>query len=221
MTRWLAVPQDADRTSALADAIRQVKRGRVVVLPTDAGYVYAADAFSVPASDELRRLTALPESTSLNVMIGRRSTLDGIARDIPTAARAWLPRHWPGALTLIVSAQPSLRWGAGRRRFAVRMPLHPAALQVAREVGPLAVAAVSREGATSLPAESSIDPAVSIVLDVGSTALRGTSTVVDVTVTPARVLRPGSIDVNTLRAAAPGLVAEDAGPTRDSAQGEQ
>jgi len=75
-------------------------------------------------------------------------TVDGLCDEVPDAARALMAAFWPGALTVVCRAQPSLAWDLGETRgtVAVRMPDHPAALAVLRRTGPLAVSSANRTG---------------------------------------------------------------------------
>ena len=82
------------------------------------------------------------------VLIPDVRTLDGLATDVPAGARALAEAFWPGGLTLIVRAQPSLAWDLGETRgtVALRVPDHETALALLRRTGPLAVSSANRTG---------------------------------------------------------------------------
>ena len=188
---------DASEDAAFVTAASLLLRGRVLVAPLETGYVFVADAFSTSATAGIRTVRGLSADTALSVLIGRRETLAGIAYGVPASVVAALPAHWPGALTLVVRPQPSLTWGVGRTRFPVRMPLHPAALRLARDVGPLAVSPVLDSTGAPLRDLTTLDPPklVAAVLDAGTLRLHPASTVVDITASPAAVLRAGPVEV--------------------------
>ena len=82
------------------------------------------------------------------VLVGSRHTLDGLVFSLPKAARDLVDAFWPGALTIVVEHSPSLQWDLGDTdgTVAVRMPLHPVALEVLRETGPMAVSSANKAG---------------------------------------------------------------------------
>ena len=109
------------------------------------------------------------------MLVGSRYTLDGLVYSLPKAARELADAFWPGALTLYVEHSPSLQWDLGDTggRVMVRMPLHPVALEVLREVGPMAVTTANKVGspapATAEKARDELEYAVRVYLE----ALRG------------------------------------------------
>ena len=148
--------------------------------------------------------------TPLPVMVGARATVAGIALRVPDAAVALMDAFWPGPLTLLLAAQPTLAWDqpAGAP-VAVRMPLHPVALAVLAATGPLAVTAANAAGHD---APSTVDEALeqlgdvaAIVLDAGTLPRGRPSTVVDVTGEP-RIARAGELTVEQIQAACPSVI---------------
>jgi len=123
----------ADRDRGIEAAIDAVKRGDLVVLPTDTLYGIGADAFKPWAVTAL--LDAKGRRNPPPVLVGSRATLDGLVFNLPTAARDLVEAFWPGALTVVVEHAPSLDWDLGNDdgTVAVRMPLHPVALEILRE----------------------------------------------------------------------------------------
>ena len=204
-----AVP--AERATGLTRAAAAVRRGDLVVLPTDSAYGVGCDAFSVPAVRALRVAKGRGPDLALPVLIGARRTWDGIAAGLPPEARLLAEGWWPGPLTLICRAQPSLTWDLGSgATVAVRMPLHPLALELLGATGPMAVVAANRAGtlppATCADAQRQLGSAVSTYLDGGTSQDQTPSTVVDVTGPRPAVVRLGAISVEALRSVAPELV---------------
>src|SRR5699024_1871863 len=146
------------------------------------------------------------------VLIGSIQVLDALAADTPTTARQLAEAFWPGALTLIFKAQPSLSWDLGETRGTVglRQPNDPLAQQLLQQTGPLAVSSANRHGqpaATTMDAaREALGDAVSVYIDEGERGQQQPSTIVDCTVTPHRVLRSGSISIEALRSIVPEML---------------
>ena len=138
----------ADRDRGIAAAIEAVKSGELVVLPTDTVYGIGADAFTPHAVTALLNAKGRGRHVPPPVLVGSRHTLDGLVYSLPQAARDLVEAFWPGALTIIVEHSPSLQWDLGETggTVAVRMPLHPVALEVLREIGPMAVSSANKAG---------------------------------------------------------------------------
>jgi tRNA threonylcarbamoyl adenosine modification protein (Sua5/YciO/YrdC/YwlC family) len=193
------------RAAGLAAAGAALGAGRLVVLPTDTVYGLGADAFAPAAVAALLAAKGRGRDMPVPVLIGTLRTLDGIAARIPDAARELTEAFWPGGLTIVCHQQPSLRWDLGdaAQTVAVRMPLHPVALDLLKTTGPLAVSSANRTGmppATSVEAaRSQLGNDVDVYLDGGPTADTIPSTIVDVTGSRPRVLRVGSVSVEDLR----------------------
>ncbi|MDT0166957.1 L-threonylcarbamoyladenylate synthase [Actinotalea sp. AC32] len=193
--------------AALDEAVHALGRGALVVLPTGTAYGVAADAFSPTAVDALAaakgRGRVVPP-----VLVPDARTVDGLCTDVPDEVRALLAQEWPGPLTLVLRAQPSLAWDlAPDGTVAVRAPDHPAALALLRRTGPLAVTGAHRAGGTQATtveqAREALGDAVHVYLDAGPLDGGARSTVLDATVNPARVLRPGAVPVDRLAAVLP------------------
>ncbi|MDN4471761.1 L-threonylcarbamoyladenylate synthase [Demequina zhanjiangensis] len=181
-------------------AVHAVERGDVVVLPTDTVYGVGADAFQPEAVAAVLAAKGRGRQMPPPVLIPDARTVDGLAFDVPESARALMEACWPGALTVIVMAQPSLAWDLGDTHgtVALRMPDHPAALALLRRTGPLAVTSANRTGApaatTAQDAEEQLGESVAVYLDGGDSPLGEASTIVDAT-NPAglRIVRAGGV----------------------------
>jgi tRNA threonylcarbamoyl adenosine modification protein (Sua5/YciO/YrdC/YwlC family) len=138
------------------------------------------------------------------VLIATSGTLEALAVDVPGWLRSMTAELWPGPLTVVCRAQPSLDWDLGDTHgtVAVRVPDDEVARAVLLESGPLAVSSANRTGE---PAAMSVDDAermlgesVAIYLDAGRSAGGVASTILDVTVATPRLLRPGPIGLDVL-----------------------
>ncbi len=206
----------ADRDRGVAAAVEAVKSGELVVLPTDTVYGIGADAFTPHAITALHHARNATNRVPPPVLIGSRHTLDGLVYSLPKAARELADAFWPGALTLYVEHSPSLQWDLGDTggQVAVRMPLHPVALEVLREVGPMAVTTANKVGgaapATAEEAREQLEYSVRVYLEAGPAAEPAPSTIIDVTGDVPRVLRAGAIPLEKLRDVVPDLLAPEA-----------
>ncbi|MCW2809938.1 MAG: threonylcarbamoyl-AMP synthase [Friedmanniella sp.] len=204
----------AELDAATEAARRAVEAGECIVLPTDTVYGIGADAFSPAAVQRLLAAKGRGRDMPPPVLIGDAALIRALAVDVPPAATDLVAAHWPGALTVIVKIQPSLRMDLGDSEgtIALRVPDHALARDVLRRTGPLAVSSANRSGQ---PAASTCDEAVrqlggrvSVYLDGGSVGgpAGAPSTIVDFTRSPAgEVLRHGSLSLEVLRETVPGL----------------
>ncbi len=203
----------ADRDRGIAAAVEAVKSGELVVLPTDTVYGVGADAFTPHAVTALHQARGMDRRVPPPVLVGSRHTLDGLVYSLPRAARELADAFWPGALTLMVEHSPSLQWDLGDTGgvVGVRMPLHPVALEVLREVGPMAVTTANKVGqAAPLTAEEAreqLEYSIRIYLEAGAAVDPAPSTIVDVTGDVPRVLRDGAVPFEKLRDVVPDILA--------------
>jgi tRNA threonylcarbamoyl adenosine modification protein (Sua5/YciO/YrdC/YwlC family) len=206
----------ADRDRGIAAAVEAVKRGDLVVLPTDTIYGIGADAFKSYAVTALLNAKGRGRNMPPPVLVGSRHTLDGLVFMLPPAARDLVEAFWPGALTIVVEHSPSLQWDLGDMdgTVAVRMPLHPVALEVLQETGPMAVSSANKTGQqppiTADGARDQLGYSVSVYLEAGPCADATPSTIVDVTGDVPRVLREGAIPLEKLRDVVPSLIGLEA-----------
>lgn len=215
MTQRILCADGAHRDQAVASALAALRRGDLVLLPTESVYAVAADAFSRRGVATLREAKGYEDDAPLPVMVGSRSTVPGIAARVSADADALMARCWPGALTLLLTPQPSLAWDLpADAALAVRMPLHPVALAVLQATGPLVVTAANLPG---MAAPTDVDDALAQAGDVATLALDAgplgedpgvPSTIVDATASPPRIVRAGSVPLEVLRECCPSVLPE-------------
>lgn len=209
--------QPAERDQGIAAAVAAARRGELVVMPTDTLYGLGCDAFKRHAVSSLFRAKGRDRDMPLVVMVGSRKAFDGLTYRTPKAARELADAFWPGALTMIVRQAKTLDWDLGDTdgTVAVRMPLHPVALEVLREVGPMAVATANQRdhppAATVEQAQEQLGKAVRIYLDGGRITDPARSAIVDFTGDVPEVLRAGTLDPEQLREVVPDLAVPDPG----------
>ena len=118
---------DHGRADAIPKAAAGVREGRLVVLPTDTLYGIGADAFSPDAVRALLAAKGRGRDMPPPVLVPDARTVDGLATEVPDYARALVAAFWPGPLTIVLRAQPSLMWDLGDTggTVALRMPRRP------------------------------------------------------------------------------------------------
>lgn len=216
MTTTYNCTTDDQRAAGLEHAQRAISSKQVVVLPTDTVYGIAADAFSAQAVTLLLASKGRSRAMPPPVLIPRINALDGLATDVSDDARKLAGAFWPGGLTLILHAQPSLDWDLGETKgtVALRMPADDLALELLTLTGPLAVSSANRTGQapaqTAAEARQQLAESVEVYLEGGFRPLEGTdavaSTIVDATGTVLRVVREGAITLDQLRYYVPAML---------------
>ncbi|MFC7878951.1 L-threonylcarbamoyladenylate synthase [Isoptericola sp. NPDC057391] len=194
---------------AIDEAVNTVSRGGLLVLPTDTVYGIGADAFDAEAVAALLAAKGRGRQMPPPVLIPDVRTLDGLATEVLDDARKLAEAFWPGGLTIILQAQPSLQWDLGETHgtVALRMPDHPAALALLRRTGPLAVSSANATGHPAAlevgDAQAQLGDAVTVYLDGGDAPGGVASTIVDATGEQLRVVRQGAITLEALNEVAP------------------
>lgn len=204
-----SIPEDLLAGMRLARGA--IGRGELVVIPTDTVYGVAAEAFTPAAVQRLLDAKGRERTSPPPVLVPGIPTLDALAETVPDEVRALVTRFWPGGLTVVLRARPTLDWDLGETRgtVAMRMPSHPIALELLSETGPLAVSSANRTGEpaamTAAEAQEALGDSVAVYLEAGrvgaeySDAEAGTgSTIVDATALDhpegkLRMLRQGVI----------------------------
>lgn len=196
---------DADqRATGIASAISAVKGGRLVVMPTDTVYGIGADAFDRDAVGSLLAAKGRGRNMPVGVFVGSWNTIDGLVYSVPPAARELIRAFWPGALSLIVTQAPSLQWDLGdaNGNVMLRMPMHPVAIELLREVGPMAQSSANVSGqpaaVTAAAAYEQLGDNVEVYLDGGPAEQQAASTIVDLTGVQPRILRTGPISAGDI-----------------------
>lgn len=214
MTLRFDCTDDAERARGITAAVASIKRGDLVVLPTESVYAVATDGFSARGARAVREAKGQSAATPLPIMVASITTIPGIAFNPSIAAMDLMHGFWPGALTVLVTPQPSLAWDhpAGAP-LAVRIPLHPLTLEILRATGPMIVTGANAVGgAAALTVDDALDvlgETASIALDAGPLGadpmLSLPSTVVDATGEVPVLLREGAITLEQLRSVVPGI----------------
>ncbi|MGI9156367.1 MAG: L-threonylcarbamoyladenylate synthase [Marmoricola sp.] len=205
MTTRFDTSDEEQLEDGLAAAALAVRRGELVIIPTDTVYGIACDAFDPAAVTRLLEAKGRGRQMPPPVLISAVTTLDALASEVPRWVRRLAEEFWPGPLTLVCRQQESLQWDLGDTRgtVAVRMPEQDVALELIQRTGPLAVSSANLTGMTAATdaddALSMLADEVSATLDSGPTPGMTASTILDCTGDRPRVLREGALPIERLR----------------------
>ena len=184
-----------------------LRAGGLVALPTETVYGLAADATQEKAVQANYDAKGRPEAKPLNVLVDGMAMVEAVCRDIPADAYKLARAFWPGPLTMIL-------WGNGTlppivpargATQGVRCPDHPATLAVIRALGrPLACPSANLSGRPSPKSADDVlaqlSGRIAAVLDGGPCSVGVESTILDLTVTPYRILRQGGLSQEEIEA---------------------
>jgi L-threonylcarbamoyladenylate synthase len=206
------------RAEGIKAAALALRTGELVVLPTDTVYGIGADAFYSSAVMALLAAKGRARDMPPPVLVGTVRAATALIEDLGPYGQDLIDEFWPGGLTIVWRANRSLNWDLGDTRgtVAVRMPLHPVAIELLKETGPLAVSSANRTGeppaTTAAGAQEQLGEDVSVYLDGGPCVADIPSTIVDLTGGVPRLLRVGAVSVGRLREVAALSTGGDAAP---------
>ena len=196
-------------------AATALKDGYVIVAPLESSYALIADAFFHDAVRALHVLRGDSLGVSAQVLIGNKTAIDGIAREISEPVRALIENFWPGLLSLNLKPQRGLNWDLGDGQqldsFSVRVPSAEFILQLAKVHGPLAIASVSPAGKPPVtdPAQITFSEIeVAAIFSAGPLAQGPASTVIAADGDSLRIVRVGAISEQQITAIAPNISAQ-------------
>jgi L-threonylcarbamoyladenylate synthase len=192
-----------NRDRAISMAYSTVRRGGLVIVPTESQYAVVTDAFSTRGTWLLREYKGLGPQVPLTVLVPNATAVTGITSSIPDIAKELMECYWPGELTLLLNAGTTLAWdhpvGAP---IAVRMPRHPFLLELLNASGPLASSSAQQVGMPQIGLAAQLDAcevdSVSVVIAAGDLLLGSGSTVIDCTGGNPTILREGALNTQDL-----------------------
>jgi L-threonylcarbamoyladenylate synthase len=199
----ILLPGDEDGIARAAAIIRE---GGIVALPTETVYGLAGNALSAAAVDAIYAAKGRPSDNPLIVHLASVDDLPSVVRFVPDEALLLADALWPGPLSLVLPRRPQVpdRVTAGLDTLAVRVPAHEVFRSVIQAAGvPLAAPSANRAGSpsptTAAHVLADLAGRIPAVLDGGRCAVGVESTVIDLTATPPRLLRPGGVPLEALR----------------------
>lgn len=202
---------EAQLLAGMRNARQAIGRGELIVMPTDTVYGVAADAFSPAAVQRLLDAKGRGRDQPPPVLIGSKDTLAALAESVPEPVQRLVDAFWPGGLTIVLPAQPSLVWDLGETlgTVAVRMPEGHVALELLAETGPLAVSSANLTGRdaaiSALDAEKMLGDSVAVYLADGMSKNGIASTIVDAT----SLVRRGDDELGVVRILRHGVVTQE------------
>ncbi|QXJ21784.1 threonylcarbamoyl-AMP synthase [Actinomadura graeca] len=221
MSRRYDCSDPMERTRGIAEAFAASRRGELVVLPTDTVYGVGVDAFMPIAVEALLEAKGRGREMPPPVLVGSVRAATALVDDLGSYGQDLIDEFWPGALTLVCRANPTLMWDLGETKgtVALRMPMHELAVELLKETGPLAVSSANLTGQpaarTAAEAEKMLGDAVSVYLDGGPSGHAEPSTIVDLTGSVPRLLRAGAIPEDRIRSVVGVLLTDEDEPDED------
>ncbi len=208
-------PEHPDR-EAIEKAGQILRRGGLVAFPTETVYGLGGDALNPESSRKIYAAKGRPSDNPLIVHIARTEDLYKLCDDIPEEVFRLGERFWPGPLTMIMKKSKAVPYETtgGLDTVAVRMPSHPVALALIRSAGGFVAAPSANASGRPSPTRAShvyedLAGRIECILDGGEVGIGVESTIVDLSVTPPMILRPGYITREDLEEVL-GSVGEDA-----------
>lgn len=208
---------DAGKEQDLLRAASLLKEGKLVGIPTETVYGLAANALDGEASANIFKAKGRPADNPLIVHISAFEQIYALVREVPSTAKKLAEAFWPGPLTIILPKSDKIpdSVSAGLDTVAVRFPSHPVAQAVITKSGlPLAAPSANLSGrpspTTAEHVYHDLSGKIAAVLDGGPCAVGVESTVITLATQPPRLLRPGGITLEQLRAVLGEVVLDDA-----------
>ena len=197
-------PRKPERAK-LDEAVAVLRDGGVIAYPTETFYGLGADASNEVAVEKIFAIKGRAFNNPLAVIVAGEDDLPSLVAEIPDEAKILMQRLWPGPLTMVFWAAPSVscRLTAGTGKIGIRISSHPLASRLARALGaPLIATSANRSGepenASASGVASSLGALPDLIIDGGETPGLLGSTILDVTVFPFRILREGAVPENLI-----------------------
>jgi L-threonylcarbamoyladenylate synthase len=197
---------------AIVTASEKIKSGSLVAFPTETVYGLGADALNPVACAKIFQAKNRPLADPLIVHIAEKQDLLRLSNEVYKITLDLVDAFWPGPLTLVLkkSQDIPLIVTAGLETVAVRMPDHPVALSLIRESQtPIAAPSANLFGrpspTTAQHVFDDLNGCVDLILDAGKTNIGVESTIIDLTQTSFRILRPGGVSLESLRTIIPDI----------------
>lgn len=207
-TQTILVDRNVNKEETYTQAVEILKTGGVVAFPTETVYGLGADATNGEAVSRIFEAKGRPADNPLIVHVDSKESALKYVQNVPEKALHCMDVFWPGALTLILQAEPRTfapNVTAELPTVGIRVPDHPVALNLLKRVGiPIAAPSANLSGKPSPTLAEHVyhdmDGIIPLILDGGATAIGLESTVLDMTAEPPVILRPGKISKAQLEA---------------------
>ena len=199
------IDQNQIDEEVISEAGRILKQGGLVAFPTETVYGLGANALDEEAAKKTYAAKGRPSDNPLSVHIADMQALEEIAVNIPPETEELAFHFWPGPLTMIFEKSGNVPYGTtgGLDTVAVRMPSDAVARELILSAGGFVSAPSANTSGRPSPTtaehvKADLDGRIDMILDGGSVDIGLESTILDMTVTPPMILRPGAITVDML-----------------------
>lgn len=213
--------------NAIEEAAEILRRGGLVGIPTETVYGLGADGLNEDAVRRIFEAKGRPQDNPLILHVAGADWLTRYCEDVPACAYALAEKFWPGPLTMILPRKDivPLRTTGGLETVGVRCPDHAVTLAIIAAAGvPVAAPSGNTSGRPSPTAAQhmieDMNGKIDAIVDGGPCRVGVESTIIDLTVTPPRLLRPGGLPLEALKEVL-GEVAVDKAVQEQVAEGEK
>ena len=182
-----------------------LKAGKLAAFPTETVYGVGACMTHEKAVLEIYKIKGRPPEKPLSVLIASPADMEQMAVNVPKTAFLLAKHFWPGPMTLILEKNPAISDSvtAGKKTIGLRVPAHPVPLELVKIAGPLACPSANLSGDTDSKTAADVlaqlNGKIDILIDGGPTVLQTPSTIIDLTTTPPKILRKGSLSTDSVR----------------------
>lgn len=199
-TKVVRIDEQHIDEALIEEAGRIIREGGLVAFPTETVYGLGGDALNPASSKKIYEAKGRPSDNPLIVHIARMEDLPALVRKVPETAKRLAAAFWPGPLTMIMEKSETVpgETTGGLATVAVRMPSHPIALTFIEAAGGYVAAPSANRSGRPSPTVADyvvedLDGRIEMILDGGDVELGLESTIVDLTVEPPVILRPGFV----------------------------
>lgn len=205
MPELIRIGPGAPSSATLSRAAEILRSGGILAYPTETFYGLGAAASSPAAVEKIFEIKGRHQQNPIPLIIGDTSMLACLVEDIPEKARLLMEKFWPGPLTLVFRASatvnPALTGGTGK--IGIRLSSHPLARALSREIaGAITATSANLTGASECVSAqeviSSLEDRVQAVVDGGPTPGGKGSTVIDISSSPPRIFRYGTVPAEAI-----------------------
>ncbi len=207
MTISLTIHHEHPEPEHIQRAAQTLQQGGLVAFPTETVYGLGANALDENAVQKIFTAKGRPSEDPLIIHLSSVEQLPQVCATVPETAQLLAEKFWPGPLTLILPKNKHVPYAvtAGLETVAVRVPSHPVAQALLKSCNlPIAAPSANRFGHTSPTLATHVmhdlDGRIDIILDGGPASIGVESTVLDISTSPARILRPGGVPREALEA---------------------
>lgn len=193
-----------DFETAVQAAVDTLITGKIAAFPTETVYGLGACISDENAVLNIYKAKGRIHEKPLSILISSAEDMKLIAEDVPEKAQKLAENFWPGPMTIILKKKANIsdKITAGKKTVGLRIPAHPVALEIVRRTGPLACPSANKsdgkEPKSAADVLADLDGKIDLLIDGGETEIQEPSTIIDLTVTPPKILRRGGLDISEI-----------------------